>query len=134
MDFKMENLDKFNALCRQIINEMSENQTSDCKDAFVSSADKVCKNWGYLNDMPNDKEKSDAFMKAQEMHEQMEKNDPEHHKLVEYPSRWGTGATYECKCGFSYKVDSSRIIFNFILISKRRNSSAFFYYYELHKW
>jgi len=117
----MKNLDKFNALCKQIISEMTENQIADCKNAFVSSADEVCKNWGYLNGMSEDEEKSDAFMKAKEAHKQMEKNDPEHHKLVEYPSSWGTGATYECKCGFSYKVDSSRIIFNFILISKRRN-------------
>ena len=98
----MENLDKFDALWKQVINEMSENQT-------FNNTDEICKDWGYLNDMPNDKEKSIAFNKARDAHEQMEKNDPEHHKLIEYPSRWGTGATYECKCGFSYKVDSSRI-------------------------
>lgn len=27
----------------------------------------ICKNWGYLNDMPNDKEKSDAFNKAKKL-------------------------------------------------------------------
>lgn len=101
----MKNLNKFDALYNQIISEMVEESSN-------TNNDEICKDWGYLNDMPNDKEKSDAFDKARDAHEQMEKDDPEHHKLIEYPSRWGAGATYECKCGFSYKVDSSRIKLN----------------------
>jgi len=106
----MNGLNKFDKLYQKIITEMAENQTFDCQDAFVSSADKVCKDWGWLNEMEWNKELGKKFNEANRLHKEMVKNDPEHHKLVEYDDGRCVH-TYKCKCGFSYKVDSSRIIF-----------------------
>ena len=106
----MNGLNKFDKLYQKIITEMAENQTFDCKDAFVSSADEICKDWGWLNEMEWNPELGKKFNEASRLHKEMVKNDPEHHKLVEYDDGRCVH-TYECKCGFSYKVDSSRIIF-----------------------
>ena len=110
----MKELNKFDKLYQKIITEMAENQDEkpieNSEESPILSNDEICKDWGWLNEMEWNQELGKKFDEANGLHKEMIKNDPEHHKLVEYDDGRCVH-TYKCKCGFSYKVDSSRIIF-----------------------
>lgn len=119
----MKSLDKFNAVYNQIISEMVEN-------ASAKTNDEICKNWGYINQCEFDEEFAKKFKAAKQEHEQMVKNNPDEHDSKLQESVLGNCVRkYSCKCGYSYKVDSSRIIFKYISTLKRRKFNFRLYFY-----
>ena len=82
-----------NADLKKLQNRPNEPVRSKAKDP-------ICKDWGYLNASPK------GFSEARKRHEEMCKNDPEHHKMESNSDHHGHNE-YFCKCGFKYRIDSS---------------------------
>jgi len=108
---------KFNELYAKIISEMTENlenqKSVEDSEELVLTPEEVCKDQGYVNSCQWDEKFAKRFNAAKEAHEKMKLEHPEEHdsELVESPGRYNCTHVYSCKCGYSYKVDSSRIIF-----------------------
>lgn len=72
--------------------------------------EEVCQNWGYENSwefMKPDDPKRLRWLEAKKRHAQMEKEDPEHHKLVVCTDTIRGDHHRQCSCGFAYAWDSS---------------------------
>lgn len=72
--------------------------------------EEVCQNWGYENSysfLNEDDAKTKRWLEAKKRHAQMEKEDPEHHKLVVCTDTIRGDHHRRCSCGFSYAWDSS---------------------------
>lgn len=96
---------KFNEFCNKIIGEMTENTI---EDTIENQNTEICKDWGYANMCYFDDDFAKKFKAAKKEHEQMVKDHPEEHDSELKESTIGTCLhRYSCKCGYSYKVDSS---------------------------
>ena len=72
--------------------------------------EEVCQNWGYENSwefMKPDDPKRLRWLEAKKRHAQMEKEYPEHHKLVVCTDTIRGDHHRRCSCGFAYAWDSS---------------------------
>ena len=108
---------KFNELYAKIISEMTENlenpEPVENSEELVLTPEEVCKDQGYANSCSYNEEFAKKFNAAQEAHKKMMEEHPEEHDLQEY-TIGNCLHEYACKCGYSYKVDSSRIILKII--------------------
>lgn len=100
-------MNNFDKLYNKIINETIED--INYSKEIILTPEEVCKDQGYVNSCQWDEKFAKHFKAAADAHKKMKLEHPEEHdsELVESPGRYNCTHVYSCKCGYSYKVDSS---------------------------